>query len=170
MTRILMIALAAATFSTAASAQVTPESIAAQLQSAGVTDIVIYNNRGTVRATGTDGGNTVEYFFDRASGEQVSAPPSREERAEVRSFIEGLRDTYDESTDGSFRDYVAAEAASAGVDLPERGPRGGGEARPERGDGESRPERGEGGDRPERGEGEGRPERGEGGGGRPARG
>ena len=156
MPRILMIALAAATFATAVQAQVNPESIATQLQTEGVTDIVIYNNRGIVRATGTDGGETVEFFFDRQTGEAVDAPPSREERAEVRSFIEGLRETYDESTDGSFRDFVAASAAEAGVDLPERG------------DGD-RPERGEDGDRPERSEGESRPEPSEDGG-RPSRG
>lgn len=159
MTRILNIALTAATLTTAtiassASAQVSAESIAAGLQAAGVTDIVIYNNRGIVRATGSEDGVAVEYFFDRASGEEVSAPPTREERAEVRSFIEGLRDTYDAETDGSFRDYVAAAAADAGLELPDRGARGGerGEGRAERGDGEGRPERGNGEGRPERGE------------------
>lgn len=157
MTRILMIALAAATFATAAQAQVTAESIAVQLQTDGVTDIVVYKNRGFVRATGTANGETVEYFFDRRSGDAIDAPPSQEDRAAVRSFIEGLRETYDESTDGSFRDYVASAAADAGVDVPQRGPRGGNE------DGEGR-ERVEGGDRPERGDGEGRPERGDGGG------
>lgn len=160
MTRILMIALTAATLATTAQAQVTPESIATQLQTAGVSDIVIYNNRGIVRATGTEGGEAVEFFFDRRTGEAVDAPPSREEREEVRNFIEGLRDTYDENTDGNFRDYVASAAADAGVDLPERGPRGGGEGRPESGEGGDRPERGEGEGRPERGEGQGRPARG----------
>ena len=160
MTRTLMIALVAATFATTASAQVTPSSVAAQLQKAGIEDIVVYSGRETLRATGTRAGETVEFAFDRRTGAQVDAKagPSREERAEVRGFIEGLRATYDANTDGSFRDFVSASAASAGISLPDRGPRGGAEnaERGPRGGGD-RPDRGPQGDRPAPGAGVDRP-------------
>lgn len=78
----------------------------------------------------------------------AQSAPTAEEREELHSFIESLRDTYDAATDGSFRDYVTAAAADAGIDLPERGPRGGGD-RPDRGGEGDRPERGADADRPE---------------------
>ncbi len=161
MLRTILMMTTSSIFLTAAHAQTTPESVAEQLQGAGVEDIVIYNGRETLRATGTSDGTAVEFAFDRRTGEAIDLSAAREERGEIRGFIEGLRETYDEETDGSFRGYVAAAAAEAGIDLPDRPARGGGEDRPARGADGDRPSRGEAGDRPSRGEGGDRPSRGE---------
>lgn len=133
---------------TTAQAQTTPEEVAAQLQAQGVTDIVVYAGRGSIRATGDNNGTPVDVSFDRRTGEEIDVEARREERAEVRSFVEGLRESYDPETDGSFRSYVAEAAAEAGIDLPERGGRGPGRGERDADDATTdRPERGDRGER-----------------------
>lgn len=71
------------------------------------------------------------------------AQSATEQRSGFRAFVEGLRESYDASTDGDFHSYVETAAAEAGIAMPERGPKGEAQG-PDRGQAD-RPDHGEGG-------------------------